>query len=72
MELTGERGLFLFSAFIHAAMAVFSIWVMRRRAPAAEEEKTTFKEAVLAAQTVAPLEMGAEGMEDGTDTSDKT
>jgi len=56
MDLAGARGLFLFTAGSHAVMAIFAIHTMRWRAPAVEEERTRFTEAVLSAHTVAPFD----------------
>ncbi len=58
MTLFGESGLFGFTAIIHMATAVFAMERMRRQSPASKEERTIFSEAILNAQTVAPLEFG--------------
>ena len=58
MTIIGEPGLFGFTAVIHMATAAFAVARMRRRAPAPEEERTVFSEAILNAQTIAPLELG--------------
>ena len=58
ITLCGEWGLFGFTAIIHMATAVFAVARTRRRAPAPEEERTIFSEAILNAQTVAPLKFG--------------
>jgi MFS family permease len=57
MSAVGKDGLFLFSAATHAALAVFSITMMRRRASALQEEKVVFNESIRRSQTVAPLDL---------------
>ena len=57
MSLIGERGLFGYTAVVHAGMTVFTIRRMRVQAPPPEEYRGAFSEAILNAQTVAPLNL---------------
>ena len=59
MTLIGERGLFSFTFLVHSAMAVFTLVMMRQRKPIPDANRTQFKEAAMAAQTLAPLEFGS-------------
>jgi MFS family permease len=66
MHMVGKEGLFGFLALTHAAMAAFAVYRIWRRAPAPEEDRTVFAEAILTAQTVSPLELG-EDIKQGED-----
>jgi MFS family permease len=67
MGFIGESGLFFFTAIIHGAAAAFVLKEMKRRAPAAESQRTTFTASVLTSQTVAPIEMETEFSEKMTE-----
>ncbi len=59
MAFMGPDGLFGFTAFVHAAMALFTIYRMRMRARPPEEERAAFAESLLTAQTVSPMDPAA-------------
>ena len=63
MSLIGEKGLFGFTAVVHAGMTVFTIRRMRVHAPPPEKNRGAFSEAILNAQTVAPLNFIEESQE---------
>lgn len=72
MDLIGEEGLFAFTATIHGAMATFAMNGMRRRAPVPKEDRTIFADALLTAQTVAPLDLGVESTQAHVPDADET
>ncbi len=59
MAFAGPDGLFGYTAFVHAAMALFTIYRLRMRARAPEEERAAFTESLLTAQTVSPMDPAA-------------
>lgn len=59
MSLIDVKGLFVFTFLVHAAMAVFTLLMMRQREPVDETERAFFKEAAVTAQTLAPLDHGS-------------
>jgi MFS family permease len=63
MRLIGERGLFGYTAVVHAGMTVFTIHSMRVHAPPMDKDRGAFSEAILNAQTVAPLNLVKESQE---------
>jgi MFS family permease len=60
ISLIGEKGLFGYTAVVHAGMTVFTIRRMRVHGPPPEEDRGVFSEAILNAQTVAPLNLAKE------------
>jgi len=60
MGLIGGVGLFAFTAGVHAAMAAFAAWRMTRRAPAPQEERVEFAEAMVSGQTISPIDLHPE------------
>ena len=52
MSVTGPGGLYVFTALVHAGMAVFSLYRIRRRERVPVEERTTFLHGLEAASTV--------------------
>ncbi len=65
MAMTGPDGLFGFTAFVHAALAVFTIHRMRMRSRPPQEERAAFTESLLTAQTVSPIDPVAKSAADG-------
>jgi MFS family permease len=59
MAYTGPDGLFGFTAFVHSVMALFTLYRMRVRARAPEKERAAFRESLLTAQTVSPMDPAA-------------
>lgn len=59
MALAGPDGLFGFTAFVHGTMALFTIYRMRMRARPPEQERAAFRESLLTAQTVSPMDPAA-------------
>lgn len=55
-SLTDRNELFTYTWMVHMLIAGFVGWRITRRGPVAEEEKGDFKDALVAAQTVAPIE----------------
>jgi MFS family permease len=55
--LTTVKALFLFTAAVHVLLALFTLRRITYRAPVAPEEKVDFNDALVAARTVAPIEL---------------
>jgi MFS family permease len=56
MRLQGVEGLFIYTASVHAAMAVFAVHRMRQHKVQIAGEKATFGETLLMTQTVAEID----------------
>ena len=59
MAFAGPEGLFGFTALVHASMAFFTLHRLRVRPRPPEEERATFTESLLTAQTVSPMDPAA-------------
>ncbi len=59
MALVGPKGLFGFTAFVHAGLALFAAYRMRARSRPPDEERAAFTESLLTAQTVSPMDPAA-------------
>lgn len=55
MAVMGPGGLYVYTAVIHALLALFTIWRMTQRAPAPLEEHVSFMDTLQAGQTVSPV-----------------
>ena len=67
MTWSGPGALFLFTATVHVAIAALAGWRITRRAAPAEEDRTSFAEAVTLAQTVALVDTAPSDQEAGAD-----
>ena len=56
MHFLEPRGLFLYTAFIHAAMAIFTIYRMRQRTRPLKENREPFSDSMRISQTVSGLD----------------
>ncbi len=64
MRAYGGSAMFLYTAAVHLMLAGFTIYRIKRRAPAAESERGEFAEALLQTQTVAAIEPNPPSAED--------
>ena len=66
MVKIGPGGLFAFTAAVHAVLAFYAVLRIKVREMPPEEERIQFKEAILVAQTLAPINPAADQPESET------